>query len=243
MMRPARCDAHPSALPVTSRRSRRNTRLSAGVQVTARSRDVRSATVIVIASARKKLPVTPVTETSGRKTTTGVIVEPTSGTAISRKARRAAWRESRLQSRCRNDVLDHHDRVVDHQSNRGRQAAQRHQVEAFARSPIRNRIVIATVTGITRPATSDEVQSLREKKQDDACEQKPDQDGIADAANALPHQFRLIVVRFETDARRQSLAELLNFFRDRVGHRHGIAGRLARDVQKNGRLSFAVTAV
>ena len=34
---------------------------------------------MVTASARKKLPVTPVTAMSGRKTTTGVMVEPISG--------------------------------------------------------------------------------------------------------------------------------------------------------------------
>ena len=45
---------------------------------------------MVTARARKKLPVTPVTEMSGRKTTTGVgIVEPTVGTAISRGLREA----------------------------------------------------------------------------------------------------------------------------------------------------------
>src|SRR5258708_7775639 len=51
-------------------------RLSVGVQVSARSSEVRRETVIVIARARKKLPVTPVVEMSGRKTTIGSTVTP-----------------------------------------------------------------------------------------------------------------------------------------------------------------------
>jgi len=39
----------------------------------------------VMASDRKKTPVTPVIEISGRKTTIGVKVEPSSGTLISRR--------------------------------------------------------------------------------------------------------------------------------------------------------------
>ena len=45
--------------------------------------DVNSATDIVSASDLKKTPVTPVRIVSGRKTTTGVMVEPIIGTVIS----------------------------------------------------------------------------------------------------------------------------------------------------------------
>ena len=41
---------------------------------------------MVTASARKKLPVTPVMEIKGRKTTIGVIVEPINGIVISLSA-------------------------------------------------------------------------------------------------------------------------------------------------------------
>ena len=47
---------------------------------------------MVTASARKKVPVTPVIAIKGRKTTIGVIVEPTKGTVISCNALRIAWR-------------------------------------------------------------------------------------------------------------------------------------------------------
>src|ERR1041385_2000982 len=53
--------------------------LRVGVQVRARKSETRSATVMVMARARKKEPVTPAMEISGRKTTMGVIVEPRSG--------------------------------------------------------------------------------------------------------------------------------------------------------------------
>ena len=63
--------------------SRSKPRPRPGVKVSASKSEVSSATVMVMARARKKLPVTPVTEISGRKTTTGVIVEPIRGTVIS----------------------------------------------------------------------------------------------------------------------------------------------------------------
>ena len=53
----------------------RGTKLKPGVHVSASARDVSRAAVMVMASALKKLPVTPLTETSGRNTTTGVMVE------------------------------------------------------------------------------------------------------------------------------------------------------------------------
>ena len=87
---------------------------------------------MVMASARKKLPVTPVTAISGRKTTTGVIVEPTRGRVIS--AERLAYRLHACLAgvAMQHDVFDHHDGVVDHQADGGRQSAERHQVEALA---------------------------------------------------------------------------------------------------------------
>ena len=58
--------------------------------MSASAREVSSAAVMVMASARKKLPVTPLTDTRGRKTTTGVMVDPMSGVVISRRALRTA---------------------------------------------------------------------------------------------------------------------------------------------------------
>ena len=60
-----------------------NRSASTGVNVSARKSDVSSATLIVSASDRKKTPVMPVSSASGRKTTTGVMVEPMIGPEIS----------------------------------------------------------------------------------------------------------------------------------------------------------------
>ena len=86
----------------------------------------------VTASALKNVPVTPVIEISGRKTTIGVIVDPMSGTRISRD--RAADRLGAVLAgvAMHHDVLDDDDRVVDDQADRGGQTAERHQVEALA---------------------------------------------------------------------------------------------------------------
>ena len=108
---------------------------SAGVKLSASSSDVSSAAVIVIASARKKLPVTPVTAISGRNTTTGVMVEPISGVVISCSAVRTASTRVCPAVAMHDDVLHHHDGVVDDQADGRSQPAQRHQVEALADDP------------------------------------------------------------------------------------------------------------
>ncbi len=72
-----------------------------GVQVRARASEVSRATVMVRASARKNVPVTPVTEMSGRKTTMGVMVEPMRGWVISWRALRTASTRFSPASRCR----------------------------------------------------------------------------------------------------------------------------------------------
>ena len=100
--------------------------------MSASASEVSSAIPTVTASARKNTPVTPVMEISGRNTTMGVIVEPTSGTRISRMALRMASARDWPEIAMHHDVLHHHDGVVDHQPDRRGQAAQRHQVEALA---------------------------------------------------------------------------------------------------------------
>ena len=62
----------------------------------------------------------------------------------------------------KDDVLDHHDGVVDHETYGGCQAAEGHQVEALAQQPKRNKCD-RDVTGITRPATTDVPQSRRKR--------------------------------------------------------------------------------
>ena len=69
--------------------------------MSAKAREVSSATPTVMARARKKTPVTPVIEMSGKNTTIGVTVEPTRGTRISRMARRIASARDCPESRWR----------------------------------------------------------------------------------------------------------------------------------------------
>jgi len=56
------------------------------VHTRAKTSDVNNATLIAIARALKKLPVTPVIVIKGRKTTIGVNVDPMSGTVSSFRA-------------------------------------------------------------------------------------------------------------------------------------------------------------
>ena len=62
-------------------------------------------------------------------------------------------------------------------------------------------MVIATVTGMTRPATSDGTPVAEEEEQDEAREDEADEDGVANAGNALiANELGLIVKGREVDA-------------------------------------------
>ena len=117
---------------------------------------------MVMASARKKLPVTPVTEMSGRKTTTGVMVEPISGMVISLSALRTASARGSPLSRC---MTMFSTTTMASSMTRPMAAARPPSVIRLKLCPIAQstRIVTATVTGMTRPAISDEVQSRRKR--------------------------------------------------------------------------------
>jgi hypothetical protein len=115
-----------------------------------------------MASALKNAPVTPVIETSGRKTTIGVIVEPISGTRISAMALRIACARSWPASRC---ITMFSTTTMASSMTRPTAAARppsviRLKLSPRARSTIK---VIASVAGITRPATSEVPQSRRNR--------------------------------------------------------------------------------
>ncbi len=111
---------------------RRNCSLSSGMIVSATTSDTSTAIVSVIDSAWKNCPSTPVSSPSGRKTTTVVIVDVVTGQISSCTASRIAIARSWLQVRVPDDVLGDHDRVVDHEADRDRHRAERHQVERLS---------------------------------------------------------------------------------------------------------------
>ena len=126
----------------------------------ARASEVSSATPTVTARARKKTPVTPVMEISGRNTTMGVMVEPTSGTRISRIALRMASARVCPESRC---MTMFSTTTMASSITRPTAAARpprviRLKLWFMARSMMK---VIPIVAGITRPATSEVPQSRR----------------------------------------------------------------------------------
>ena len=172
----------------------------------------------VTASARKNAPVTPVIEISGRNTTIGVIVDPISGTRISAIALRIASRATLPGVAVHHDVLDHDDRIVDHQADRGGQTAERHQVEALAeqaqhdeRHGERRRNHQA---GDERRAPV-----AQEQHHDQRREHEADDHRVAHARDRVVDEVRLIVERLQLDALRQLLADGLDLGVDRVRHR------------------------
>ncbi len=131
-----------------------------GVHVKARAKDVSRATPTVMASARKKLPVTPVIEISGRKTTIGVMVEPTSGTRISFSADRMASARLWPASRCRTmfSTTTMASSITNPTAAASPPSVIRLKLAPMARKAMN---VIAIVAGITSPATSELPQSRR----------------------------------------------------------------------------------
>ncbi len=155
------CFLSPSCgAAVPSRRSRMKKWLSVGVQLSASASDVSSAMPTVTASARKNVPVTPVIATSGRNTTIGVIVEPTSGALISWMALRIASPRDCPLSRC---ITMFSTTTIASSMTRPTAAARPPSVIRLKLSPSSRRTmnVTASVAGITSPATSEVPQSRR----------------------------------------------------------------------------------
>ena len=147
---------------------------------------------MVTARARKKLPVTWVTETRGRNTMTGVMVEKTSGRLISWIALRTAADPRLSRFAMHRNVLHHHDRVVDDQPDRRRQTAQGHQVKALAGDAEKEN---GHRDGDRDDQAGDQRRSpvVEKEEQDDTGEHQADENSVADAENALAHQLRLVV--------------------------------------------------
>ena len=170
--------------------------LRAGVQVRASSSEASSETVMVMASARKKLPVTPATEMRGRKTTMGVMVEPMRGAVISCSALRMASTAAFAGVAVKDDVFDDDDGVVDDQADGGGEAAQGHEVEAFAEDVEEDE---GDGDGGGNDQAGDERGAPVAKKDDDddGGEDEADEDGVAHAGDAFADEFGLIVVGLE----------------------------------------------
>ena len=122
------------------------------------------------------------------------------------------------------DVFHHHDGVVDHQSNRRRQAAQGHQVEGLPDDPEkedRHR------DGYRNHEACDQRAGpvAQEEEQDHAGQHKPDEDGVAHAGDGLAHQLGLVVEGSEMHSGGERPAELCDLSGDAVGHRNGVRRR------------------
>ena len=153
----------------------------------------------VMASARKNVPVTPVIEISGRKTTIGVIVEPISGTRISAIALRIASRAILAGVAVHHDVLDDDDRVVDDQADRGREAAERHQVEALAEQAQRDE-GDRQRRGNHQAGDQRRAPVAQEQHHDQRRQHQADDHRVAHAGDRVVDEVRLIVERLQLDA-------------------------------------------
>ena len=151
---------------------------------------------MVMASARKKLPVTPVMETRGRKTTTGVMVEPMSGSGDFFKRFAHGFAAMFAVVAMEDDVFDNDNGIVDDQADGRGEAAEGHEVEAFAEQPQRQD---GDGDGDGNDEAGDERRGpvAQEEEEDDAGEDESDEDGIAHAGDGVADELRLIVKEIE----------------------------------------------
>jgi hypothetical protein len=70
---------------------------------------------------------------------------------------------------------------------------------------------------------------MEKQEQDDTRQHQADENGVADAQNALSHQFGLVVEGLDVHSGRKFGLQESHFCRHSVGDRNGVTRRLTRD--------------
>src|SRR6266478_10198354 len=135
------------------------------------------------------------------------------------------------------DVFDHDNSIVNHQTHGGGEPTQGHQVEALShqfqgyecdRNRDRN----------YQPGHDGRSPVAKKNDEDDRRENETDQDGVSNARDGLMDDQRLVIERLDLDATRKSLLNSRDFRVYFVGDLHRVAVRLPIDV--NEKRWFAV---
>ena len=108
---------------------------SIGVSVSATKSEIRTEPATVSPNEPRKLPTTPSTNTTGMNTAATDNVAAVAANAISRVPTRAACVGVLPAFAVALDILEHDDRVVDHDAHGERHAEQRHRVQRVAEQP------------------------------------------------------------------------------------------------------------
>src|ERR1019366_5195765 len=134
------------------------------------------------------------------------------------------------------DVLDHHDGIVDDQAHGGSEATEGHQVEALAEKFQGNESDGNRDRNYqTRDNRSAPV--AQEDDENDGSEDQPDQNRVAHARDRLMDNLRLVIEGLHGDAAGKGCANAIDFGVDFVRHLDGVALRLAVDINEEGRLA------
>ena len=192
----------------------RSTRREHGDHVSAITIDSSTAIASVIASAPRKLPVTPESSASGANTTTVVNVVPITAANMSLVPSSIACAVGALLEPA-HDALGDDDRVVDDEADRHREPAERHQIQRDAepahhgerpeqRQRHRHR-------GDEARAPVAQRERDHEQRQRDA-----DQDRVAHARHRVADERRLIVDRRPSHVGRQRVLRAQR--RERILH-------------------------
>ncbi len=130
------------------------------------------------------------------------------------------------------DVFHHHDRVVDHQTDRRRKTAQRHQIETFSqklehdeghKNRYRNH----------KPSHYRTAPVAQKHDEDNRGEDKPQKNRVTHALDGILDDARLVVKRCEMNSGRKRAPNAVNLRMDFVRDNHRVAVRLAIDVQEH----------
>ena len=125
------------------------------------------------------------------------------------------------------------DGVVNDQADAGRDAAERHHVEAHVRQ-LHGDEGDEHGDGDGDDGRPHAAPVFQEEIQNEHRQDEAEDDGVPDAADGVAHELRLVVVKREVHVRRQFLPELLQFRLQRGGDVQRAAVGLALDVQQNG---------
>ena len=134
------------------------------------------------------------------------------------------------------DVFDDDDGVIDDEADGGSESAEGHEVEALADGPEDDK---CNSNGYRNDEAGDEGGSpvAQEEDDDDGGEDESDEDGIADAGDAVANEMGLVVEGGDGDAGGQIGAELGDGGGDFVGDGDGVRVGLLEDVEEDGGLA------
>ena len=218
---------------------------SIGVSVSATTSEIITEAATVMPNSERKLPTMPSTKITGMKTTAIETVEAVAAKAISRVPLRGGLVRRLAELAVPLDVLEHDDRVVDHDADGEREREQRHGVEREAEHPHeaegrdqRDRDRRGDDQRRPRAAQEHEDGQHGEQRAEDQRELR-----LVDRLADRLREVRRRVVLLEREAGRQQRLHLVDALVGLVDDRDGVGAGLLADAEAHRRHAVEVRIV